>query len=146
MLKRKKLLAVIALVIILAVVVGVSWVLINSNPTPPSELSIQEQVRDDAMAYIKTNHTETAQFMNDLAWTGGRATPPDVIGAEIYIYTSHGWNVTIRYPVVQNPIYTVTADYSAASANGGASIPYRVDWQGAWKDGAIIETEYSFAQ
>jgi hypothetical protein len=145
MLRRKKLLAVIALTIVLAVVGGVSWVLINSNPTAPSELSIQEQVREAAMAYMKGNHPETAQFMNNLGWTGGRVAPTVFVGAETYTYLSQGWNVTISYPVVPNPKYTITTDYSAAST-GGASIPYRVIWQGFWEDGAIVETNYIFAQ
>jgi hypothetical protein len=143
MLTRKTLLAVLALVIVLVIVGGVSWVLINSNPPP--ELSTQEQVRDAVMAYIKNNHDETAQFMNSLAWTGGRATPQGIIGAETYTYLSQGWNVTMRYPVVPNPIYTITADY-AATSTGSASIPYRVIWQGAWQNGTITETSYTFAQ
>jgi uncharacterized protein (UPF0333 family) len=142
-LAHKKLLAVIALVIILAIVGGVSWVLINSQQP---ELSIQEQVRDDAMVYIETNHPEAAQFMDNLAWVGGRTTSSGLIGAETYAYTSQGWNVTISYPVIQNPIYTITADYSATSANGGVSIPYRVIWQGTWENGTITETGYTFAQ
>jgi hypothetical protein len=145
MLKRKKLLAVLVLVIVLAVVGGVSWVLINSNPTPPSELSIQEQVREAVMAYMKGNHPETAQFMDNLAWTGGRVTPTGLVGAETYTYLSQGWNVTISYPVVPNPRYDVIADYSATST-GGVSIPYRVFWQGYWEDAAIVELNYIFAQ
>ena len=139
---HQKLLFAIVLVIIFASVGGVSWVLINSQQ---SELSIQEQVRDAAMAYIKAIHPDTAQFMNNLAWTGGRVTPSDIIGAETYTYISQGWNVTISYPVVLNPRYTITADYSATST-GGASIPYRVFWQGFWEDGAIVELNYIFAQ
>jgi hypothetical protein len=146
MLKRKKLLIVLAVAIALAIVIGgVGWVLTNSNPTSPPELSIQEQVREAAMAYTKGNHPETAQFMNDLAWTGGRVTPTGLVGAETYTYLSQGWNVTISYPVVPNPRYTIKADYSATST-GGASIPYRVIWQGFWEEGAVVETNYIFAQ
>ena len=142
MLTHKKLSVVLALVTVLIVVGGVSWAVIDSQQP---DLSIREQVRDDAMAYIKTNHPETAQFMNNLTWTGGRTTPPDILGAETYTYTSQGWNVTIQYPVIQNPIYTITADYSATSA-GGASIPYRVIWQGTLENATITETSYTFAQ
>ncbi len=144
MLANKKLSAALTFVVVLAVVAGVSWALISFNVPP--ELSIQEQVRDDVMAYVKDNHSETAQFMNNLLWTGGRTTPDGILGAETYTYLSQGWNVTIHYPVVQNPIYEVTADYSATSANSGASIPYRVVWTGTWENATITEISYDFAQ
>jgi len=144
MLAHKKLSAALTFVVVLAVVGGVSWALISSNVPP--ELSIQEQIRNDAMAYIKANHSETAQFMDNLVWTGGRTTPDGILGAETYTYLSQGWNVTIHYPVIANPIYEVTADYSAASANSNASIPYRVTWQGTWENATITETSYDFAQ
>jgi hypothetical protein len=107
-----------------------------------SQLSTQEKVRDAVMYYIKANHPETTQFMKDLVWTGGRTTPPNVVGAETYMYYSQGWNFTINYPVVPNTIYTIIADYSAIST----SIPYRIIWQGTWQNGTIKETSYIFAQ
>ena len=116
-----------------------------ANPTPtlnPTELTMQERIRDSAMYYIKSNHPETAQFMTDLVWTGGRVTSSNIVGAETYMYYIHGWNVTINYPVVPNAIYNITADYSATSV----SIPYRIIWQGTWQNEAIKETSYVFAQ
>jgi hypothetical protein len=94
------------------------------------------------MNYIKSNHPETAQFIKDLAWTGGRVTPPNIMGAETYMYYSQGWNVTINYPVVPNAIYNIVADYSAPSIG----IPYRIIWQGTWQNEDINETNYVFAQ
>jgi uncharacterized coiled-coil protein SlyX len=107
-----------------------------------SELFMQEKNRDSVMDYIKSNHPETAQFMNGLAWIGGRTTPPDLIGAETYFYTSNGWKFTINYPVIPNPIYNITADYSATSTG----IPYRVIWKGSWQNWCINETSFVFAQ
>ncbi|MCJ7762822.1 hypothetical protein MUP38_05135 [Candidatus Bathyarchaeota archaeon] len=144
MLVHRRLSAVLTFIVVVAIVGGVSWLLISSNAAP--ELSVQEQVRDDAMTFIKTSHPQTAQFMNNLAWTGGRTTPEGIVGAETYTYISQGWNVTITYPVVPNPIYTITADYSATSANSGASIPYRAMWQGTWENGNVTEISYDFAQ
>jgi len=113
------------------------------SQTPES--SVQEQVRDATMTYIRANHPETAQFMNNLsAWTGGREDT-GLLGAETYIYNSTGWTVTIKYPVIPNPVYTITADYSATSTQG-ASIPYRVIWEGTWENGSVTETSYTFAQ
>ena len=94
------------------------------------------------MNYLKTNHPDTAQFMKDLVWTGGRVTSPIVVGAETYMYYSQGWNVTINNPVVPDPIYNIVADYSAI----GTSIPYRIIWKGTWQNEVINETDYVFAQ
>lgn len=117
------------------------------NPTPtvtstPPEPAIQEKVRDSIIWYIKTYHPETAQFTNDLFWTGGRVTLQGIVGAETYMYYSQGWNVTINYPVVPNPIYNVGADYSGV----GISIPYRIIWKGTWRNDVIKETSFIFAQ
>ena len=115
----------------------------NQTPTPsPLELTAQEKIRDSAMYHIKSKHPETAQFMTDLFWTGGRVTPSNIVGAETYMYYSHGWNVTISYPVVPNAIYNITADYSSTSV----SIPYRIIWQGTWQNETIKEISYVFAQ
>lgn len=93
------------------------------------------------MDYIKFNHPETAQFMNNLTWTGGRVTP-NLIGAETYVYNSNGWNLTIKYPVVLNPICRISADYSAPFT----AIPYRIIWNGTWQNWSINEISYVFAQ
>jgi hypothetical protein len=100
------------------------------------------------MIYLKNNHNETAQFMQNLSyghnlnWTGGRVDRGLIVGAELYTYISGGWNVTMTYPVIPNPIYTLTVDYSSPSLG----IPYRVIWTGTWQDGVVIETSSQFAQ
>ena len=117
----------------------------SANPTPtpsPPELTTQERIRNSVMNYIKSNHPETAQFIKDLVWTGGRVTPPNILGLETYMYYSQGWNVTINYPVVPNAIYNIVADYSAPYIG----IPYRIIWNGTWQNEVINETSYVFAQ
>ena len=117
----------------------------SPTPTPtlsPPELTTQERIRDSVMYYVKSNHLETAQFMKDLVWTGGRVTPSNIVGAETYMYYSQGWNVTISYPVVPNVIYNIVSDYSAPSIG----IPYRIIWKGNWQNEVINETSYVFAQ
>ena len=94
------------------------------------------------MNYIKTNHPDTAQFMNNLVWTGGRATPHDIVGSETYIYYARGWNFTMTYPVIPQPVYSIIADYKAPDVG----IPYRVIWKGTWQHEIINETDYVFAQ
>lgn len=111
-------------------------------PTPSPVETLQEKIRDSTMSFIKSNIPETAQFIKDLSWTGGRVTPENLVGAETYRYYSLGWNFTLSYPVVPNAIYTIKADYSAVSIG----IPYRVIWEGKWQNEVINETSYVFAQ
>jgi hypothetical protein len=108
---------------------------------PRMETSRQEQVRDTTMNYIKNNHPEIAQFVQDLTWIGGRVET-GLIGTEKYSYLSGGWNVTLAYPVVPNPLFTIIADFKAP----GTGIPYRVIWEGTWQNGLITQTSYEFAQ
>jgi hypothetical protein len=107
----------------------------------------QEQIRDSVMNYIKLNHNQTAQFMQDLSWTGGEVET-GLLGAEQFVYTTMisapgaaGWTVTLDYPVVLNPLYTVTANYTQT----GVQTPYNVNWTGTWQSGAITETSYTFS-
>lgn len=109
-------------------------------------LSTQEQVRDDVMNFIKTNHTETAVYIQNLAWTGGRATPEGLVGSETYIYLSGTWNVTMQNPVVPNitfATYTVTANCKIQGAQEGV-FKNVVAWQGTWQNREIAETSYNF--
>ena len=117
----------------------------SANPTPtlsPPDLTTQEKIRDSVMSFIKSNHPETAQFIKDLVWTGGIVSPQNLIGAETFIYYSPGWNFTISYPVIPNPTYTITADYSAPAI----SLPYRIIWQGTYQNQTIKVNSYTFAQ
>jgi hypothetical protein len=139
-----KLVSLILMFTVFASVGATSWALMNSHANP--EVPRQELACDAAMAYIKNSHPETRQFMKSLAWAGGRTTPENLLGAETYTYQSQGWNVTIQNAVVANPIYSITADYSAQVSPEEFGISYRILWEGTWKNGCIIETSYCFAQ
>ena len=113
------------------------------NDEGDGEVLVPEQVRDAVMEYIEANHPETAQLMGELVWTGGREET-GLLGAEIYNYESQGWKVTISYPVIVNPVYDVTVNYSVPA--GVISIPYAVIWEGTWENGTVTEASFVFAQ
>ena len=144
----------IALVVVCAAVFlcfsSIGWALLYSpsenNPVDQvndNEFLTPEQIRDAVICFIETNHPETAQFMGELVWSGGREDT-GLLGAETYNYESQGWKVTISYPVIANPTYDITANYSVPP--GIISIPYAVIWEGTWENGTITETNYIFAQ
>jgi uncharacterized protein (UPF0333 family) len=136
-LSRQKLIIVLVVVVIVVIVgASVIWTCLTPNqPNPTPELTIQEQARDAAISYIQTNHAETAPLMTNFNWAGGRQDT-GLLGAETYIYNSTNWTVTINYPVIPNPTYTINATYSSGNTT--------VAWQGTYQNSTITETSYTF--
>jgi hypothetical protein len=154
MMLHKKIAVIVVCAAVFLCLSGISWALVYSQPENEGALDqlndavddkflTPEQICDAVMCYIETNHPETAQFMDDLVWAGGREDT-GLLGAETYNFESQGWKVTISYPVVANPIYDITANYSVPS--GMISIPYAVIWEGTWEKGTVTETNFVFAQ
>ncbi|MCW4021931.1 MAG: hypothetical protein ACOWW1_10010, partial [archaeon] len=111
--------------------------------SPNSEMFSPEQIRDNIIQYIKDNHPETAVLVDNFHWTGG-LVETGLLGAGLYTYESEGWTVEISYPIVVNPTYEVTVEYSVPSEM--ISIPYSLTWQGTYENGTITENTYVFAQ
>jgi hypothetical protein len=142
--RKTMLVAAIALIVIVAVGGGYAgWTYLGASkpsatptpsvtPTPP--LAIAAQARDAAMNYMASNHAETAQLMSGFSWTGGRQ-PTELVGSETYVYMSVGWTVKVEYPVVPNPTFTVSANFSQSDE--------KVTWRGTYQNSAITETSYS---
>lgn len=105
--------------------------------------STQERAREAIMDYIKTNHVETAPFVQNLMWTGGRIAQGMIVGTETYKYISQGWNVTMQYPIYPNPTYTINVSYISPTSQITPE-KINVNWQGTWQNGTIIETKYVF--
>lgn len=105
----------------------------NDNNTP--EVLSLEQIRDRAMLYLMANHTSATPLMNDLSWSPPQETA--IPGSKTFLYSSGNWSLSVHYPVVLNPIYTITANYSAP---GCAPI----QWIGTFQNGAIDEQHNDF--
>ena len=102
-------------------------------------------IRYSAIDYIKRYHPETIDLLIHLVWEGGRNTTEGLLGSERYIYTSDGWIMEITYPVIPNPEYEIRAEYSATRA-GTIGVPYRIVWEGIYKDGIITEKSFTLVQ
>ncbi|NLB75767.1 MAG: hypothetical protein GX799_04780 [Crenarchaeota archaeon] len=94
-----------------------------------------EQIRDLTMMYLKLDHAELAQYMDDLSWTGGAVEMNGIVGYEEYNYQSNGWNVTIGNPVVPNPPYTIEVVYTPSTM---------LTWEGTLENGVITEVSCVF--
>jgi hypothetical protein len=141
--------SVILFITIFTIVGAVSWAVVSaqqsseqSNQTVP-QFDLQGYIRDTVMTHIADVHSEVSPLLSDTGWTGGRVET-GLMGAETYTYQSQGWNVTLHYPVIPNPVYSVTVTYSVPE--GTIGIPYNVSWEGNWQNGNITETSFVFAQ
>ena len=133
---RKSLIAGLAVILIVVIIVAGYFVWSYYTRASPAAVTVQAQVRDQAMSYIKAHHNATAQYMQDLSWTGGNITPKGLVGASTFAYQSGDWNVTLEYPVVQNIIYTVNATYTSQAII--------IKWQGTIQGSNVTETSYEF--
>jgi hypothetical protein len=152
--RNKKYLWIAIFAAVLVSCSSIAWVLAGSNQnekalpdettdSPYSEMFSPEQIRDDVMEFIQTNHPDATVLMDNFEWTGG-LVETGLLGAGLYRYESEGWTVEISYPIIPNPTYDVTVEYSVPS--GVISIPYSLSWQGIWDNGTITENNYVFAQ
>jgi hypothetical protein len=98
-----------------------------------SQTLTADYVRDIAAWYIQQNHPDVATLLADVSWTGGRSDSA-TLGSETYVYSGHDWIFTVQYPVVLDPIYSITATYAGDA----------VSWQGTFENNQIHETYYNF--
>lgn len=144
--KKSILIAVVAIVVIVVIAgiyIGYN-AMVNQpsttptpTPSPTPSVATQETVRDSAIMYIATNHTDIASLTQNLIWAGGRQETGSV-GSETYIYTAGNWNVTITNPVVLNPTYTIKAFYNDTANQ------VSIEWQGTYQNNAITETKFNY--
>jgi hypothetical protein len=114
----------------------------NSITTNTQLTLAQDQMRDLIILYLQAYHNQTEPYLKSLTWMGGRMTPMGMMGSEFYSYQSSGWNVTMQYPVVPNPLYAIVAQYKPAQYwNTGDVL---ISWQGTMQNGTIKETGYKF--
>jgi hypothetical protein len=137
---------IIVIIIVAFVYFGTNYFGNNPSATPtptptstatPSATTV-ETVRDSVLYFISTNHTETNPYIIDhMTWSGGRQET-GLVGSETYSYTGGDWNVTIQYPVVPNPVYTVNATYTSPTTH------LVISWQGTYENGTVTENTFSY--
>ncbi len=143
--KKSILIAVVAIVVVIVLIAGI-YIGYNAmfnqppatpTPSPTPAVATQETVRDSAIMYIATNHTDIASLTENLTWAGGRQET-GLLGSETYVYTTGNWNVTITNPVVPNPPYTINAVYTDTANQ------VSIKWQGTYQNNAITETSFNY--
>jgi len=103
-----------------------------------SGLVTPESARDAAIRYIVEKYPELADLAVPSEWKFTDLTPEGMLGASTYRYMGLNWNVTIRFMVVLEPVYTVTVEHS-----GDTEFTWEgtVDGSGATELSSSLSTE-----
>jgi len=144
--KNKSRFALLAVVVVVVVVAVLAFLLLNGQTGDGIPADCQ-QAMDSSMAHLFANHDVPFSFPHYGGWTTENTTPTGMVGSSTWLCTQEGWSVEVTYPVVPEPVYTVTIDYSQP----GMGIPYHLHWEGTYHNGTdsmftITETDFWLAE
>jgi len=114
------------------------WDEVNQKMLNTNDLSITspESARDYIVAYLIK--TYNLGYATPITWATEDLTPKGLVGASTFRYTSGSWSVTVKYPIVLKPTYTISLMY-----NGSA--PFT--WDGSiGTDGVVTANSTSLEQ
>jgi hypothetical protein len=75
-----------------------------------------EEARYIAVDYVLLNYRSLSGVNAPENWETNDLTPQGLVGYSKLEYTADGWNVTVSYPVVWKPTYTVEITFKGATA------------------------------
>jgi hypothetical protein len=94
------------------------------------QVTSPESARDYLVAYLIK--TYNLGYTIPLGWVEEDLTPQQTVGISVTRYTSGPWVITVKYPVVLKPTYSVSITY-------GGSLPFT--WKGTVGVDGVITTE-----
>jgi hypothetical protein len=114
-----------------------TWDVLKQETRPDPNILDPNEVRDLVMRFIEEMHSEAAQFISDIIWSGGRVTQEGLVGHETYVYEGADWNVTIDWNVVapEHLVYKVVATHASG-----------ILWVGEVVNGEVTEHSYDVDQ
>jgi hypothetical protein len=140
MVKNVNKITVVLVIIVVAVFSTATALGLQNGTTPEPQEYVPEPpefARDTAIDYILQTHEELGVLPVPSSWETQNLTP-GLLGASNLQYTGDGWTVTVSYPVVLEPTYTVEVDYT-----GEVSF----QWIGTLsQEGNVVETNFTVAQ
>jgi hypothetical protein len=111
------------------------WDELNQKPLKQTIIILEpKQALNLAMTYIKENHPDAAEFINDnMTWNATRTTPEGIVGHETYAYESGNWKATMEWNVVapEYLTYKITAQHTSG-----------ITWTGEVHEDQVTETSY----
>jgi len=135
-----KLTTIVFAVIVVAVLSTATVLGLQNGTAPENQEAVPEppeSARDTAITYILQAHGELGAPKVPASWAMENLTP-GLLGASNLQYTGDGWTVTVSYPVVLEPTYTVDVDYS-----GEVCFQWTGTVSQTW---AVAETNFTLVQ
>ena len=109
----KKITVALVIVVVAALLTATALGLQNGT-TPENQESVPEppeSARDTAINYSLQAHEELDALSVPDSWEMENLTP-GLLGASNLQYIGGGWTVTVSYPVVLEPTYTIEVEYA----------------------------------
>jgi hypothetical protein len=140
MVKNVNKITVVLVIIVVAVFSTATALGLQNGTTPEPQEYVPEPpefARDTAIDYILQTHEELGVLPVPSSWETQNLTP-GLLGASNLQYTGDGWTVTVSYPVILEPTYTVEVDYTGEVG---------FQWTGTLsQEGNVVETNFTVAQ
>jgi hypothetical protein len=114
------------------------WDEVNQKMLNTNDLSVTspESARDYIVAYLLK--TYNLGYANPITWATEDLTPKGLLGSSTFRYSSGSWSVTVKYPIILMPTYTISL-----ICNGSA--PFT--WEGSvGSDGSVTAEGTSLTQ
>jgi hypothetical protein len=123
----------IGLILIIAVLIGLSsCTQSNVHQNTGTDKTMEEEMLNSVMNYIKANHPDAAPFIKEkVSWT--QSSSVKRVGYTGITYSGDGWTVTIGHAVTAEVIYEIRAEYDSG----------KIVWTGTMKDNTITEEGYT---
>ena len=96
---------------IVAAIIDEKWDEVNQAQIIPDDLLIMEDARDKAIHYIVKNYPELGVEVPG-EWVSEMYTQSGMVGSSTVKYLGDGWDISMRYQVVQYPDYEVEICYA----------------------------------
>ncbi len=126
----------------LAVIFVVAFVLLSNASVEGDDPAECRQARDIALNHMYAKYV--IPFDNPVygSWDVKYLTPEGLVGASTWGYTQGEWEITVSYPIVLEPVYTVVIDYAPQHLG----IPYHLYWEGTVDNGVVTEIYFWLAE
>ena len=97
---------------VVSAVIDDKWDELKQDVIMPDELLLPMKACETAVRYVLERHPELGEVEIPSLWVTEMAAPNGLVGASTLRYFSEGWNVTVKFPIVQHPDYNVEVRYT----------------------------------
>jgi len=88
---------------------------VSGDSQDQQQILSPEEARDAAVEYVLSNYPALSGVKAPQSWETMDLTPQGLVGSSKLEYTAEGWRVTVSYPVVWKPTYTVEITFEGAT-------------------------------